>query len=334
MTDAARPVKPFARIAGTGRAVPENILTNADFEKIVDTNDEWITTRTGIKERRVIRRGEKNSDYSIKAAKLALEDAGVRPDELDFIILSTISGDMRFPATAIFVQAALQANNATVWDVSATCSGFLFALYQAEALIALKRAKKILVIGTELLTPITDYSDRSTCILFGDGSGAAVVTEATDDTGILSTYIGTNGDHSNLLYSIGHGTAGSVSSGVRVPGEDFLQMNGNEVFKHAVRVMGKSANIALERAGLTAQDIDWMVPHQANLRIIEATASRLKLPMDKVFVTIHKYGNTSSASIPTALDEARKTGAIKNGQTVLCVAFGGGFTWGGAVIRF
>ncbi len=311
------------------------MLTNQDLEKLVDTSDEWITTRTGIKERRIIKRGEKTSDYCIRAARQAMEAAGVVAEELDYIILATISGDMRFPATAIFVQAALGAVNAAAWDISATCSGFLFALHEAEALIALGRAKRILAIGSELLTPMTDYTDRGTCILFGDGAGAVVVTEAEDEErGVLSTYIGTSGDQADLLYCIGSGTAGSFSSGLATNGEHLLRMNGNEVFKNAVRTMGKAAVTTLKRAGLNTDEVDWLVPHQANIRIIEATASRLHLPMEKVIVTIHKYGNTSSASVPTALDEARRDGRIRDGQVVLCVAFGGGFTWGGAAIRF
>jgi 3-oxoacyl-[acyl-carrier-protein] synthase-3 len=334
MTKLRSHARPYARIAGTGCAIPEGLLTNQDLEKLVDTSDEWITTRTGIKERRIIRRGEKTSDYCIRAARQAMEVAGVTAEELDFIILATISGDMRFPATSVFVQAALGATNAAAWDVSATCSGFLFGLYQAEALIALGRATKCLVIGAEFLTPITDYTDRGTCVLFGDGAGAVVVTEATDERGILATYIGTSGAQTKLLYCIGAGMAGSMSSGLPPDGERFLRMNGSEVFKHAVRTMGKAAVTTLKRAGLNATEVDWLVPHQANIRIIEATAERLHMPMDRVIVTIQKYGNTSSASVPTALDDARRSGRIKDGQVALCVAFGGGFTWGGAAIRF
>ncbi|MDD5088516.1 MAG: ketoacyl-ACP synthase III [bacterium] len=325
---------PRARIAGVGKAVPDTILSNADLEKIVDTTDEWITERTGIKERRIVRRGDKTSDYCIRAARDALAEAGVEPEELDFIILGTISPDMRFPATAIFVQEALNAKNATAWDVSATCSGFLYSLYLAEAIIALGRAKKGLVLGAEFLTPITDFTDRATCVLFGDGAGAVVVTEAEGDRGILSTYIGSGGNASHVLYSVGHGTAGSVNQLGEATGERYLQMNGNEVFKHAVRILVKSAKEALDIAGLTAADVDWLVPHQANLRIMKATAERLGIPPEKVFVNIHKYGNTSSASIPIALEEGRHDGSLKDGQVICCIAFGGGFTWGGAVIRF
>jgi len=325
--------KPYARITGTGRAVPESILSNHDLEQLVDTSDEWIRTRTGIKERHIVKRGEKLSDYCIKAARLALEDAGVSPEELDFIILGTITGDMRFPATTIYVQGALGAVNATAWDVSATCSGFLFALYQGEAQIALGRAKKGLVLGGEFLTPLVDWTDRGTCVLFGDGAGAAVLEQATDERGILATHIGTSGDQAHLLYCFGSGSAGSLNNGNGLH-DDFLHMNGNEVFRHAVRTLGKAALETLRRAELTPDQIDWLVPHQANIRIIEATAQRLNIPMDRVYVNIERYGNTSSASVPIAMDEARRSGIIKDGQTALAVVFGGGFTWGGAAIRF
>jgi 3-oxoacyl-[acyl-carrier-protein] synthase III len=334
MTEPLRHRKPAARIAGMGKAVPETVITNSDLEQIVDTNDEWIVSRTGIKERHIAQRGERTSEYCIKAARIAMEEAGVEAAELDFIIIGTISPDMRFPATAIFVQDALGADNATAWDISATCSGFLYSLYQAEALIALGRAKKGLVIGAELLSLITDWTDRGSCILFGDGAGAAVITEATDERGILSTYIGSGGHAPELLYCIGHGSAGSNSSGHEVDGQQLLYMAGNKVFPHAVRAMMKSANEAMARAGVIADQLDWLVPHQANIRIIDATAERMGVPREKVLITIHKYGNNSSASIPFALDEGRREGLIKDGQTVLCVAFGGGFTWGGSVIRF
>ncbi|MBU0508495.1 ketoacyl-ACP synthase III [bacterium] len=324
----------MARIAGIGKSVPETILTNADLEKIVDTSDEWITARSGIKERRIMRRGDKTSDYCIAAARQALERAGVSPEELEFIILGTISPDMRFPATAIFVQEALNAVNAAAWDISATCSGFLYSLYQGEAIIALGRARKGLVIGAEMLTSVTDYTDRGTCVLFGDGAGAVVLTEAEqDERGILSTYLGSGGNASQFLYCIGQGTVGSVGTGNAVDGERFCRMNGNEVFKYAVRTLVKSANESLRIAGLTTADVDWLVPHQANLRIMEATAERLGIPREKVYVNIHKYGNTSSASVPIALEEGRQDGSFKDGQVLCCIAFGGGFTWGGATIR-
>lgn len=334
MTKHFKGTKPAARIAGTGHSVPDKILSNADLEKIVDTSDEWITTRTGIKERRIVARGDKTSDYCIRAARQALEDAKVDPADLDLIILGTISGDLRFPATSLIIQNEIGAKKATAWDVSATCSGFLFSLYQAELAIASGRAKKALVLGSELLTPICDWTDRATCVLFGDGAGAVVLTEATDERGVLAVTNGTNGDQCDLLFCIGAGTAGSLNSGALSNGEKYLRMAGNEVFKHAVRILYRTALETIKLAGLEVSDIDWLVPHQANIRIIQAVAERLNIPMEKVFLNIHKYGNTSSASVPIALNEARRDGIIKDGQIVLSVVFGGGFTWGGAVIRF
>jgi 3-oxoacyl-[acyl-carrier-protein] synthase-3 len=334
MTKQIKGVKPVARIAGTGHSVPDTILSNADLEKIVDTSDEWITTRTGIKERHIVKRGEKTSQYCVRAARQALEDAQVDPAELDLIILGTISGDLRFPATSLIVQNELGAVNATAWDVSATCSGFLFCLYQAEMAISCGRAKKALVIGSEFLTPMNDWTDRTTCVLFGDGAGAVVLTEATDERGILAVTNGSNGTQCDLLYAIGGGTAGSFNTGIPDEGEQYLRMNGNEVYKHAVRILGRTARETVEKAGLQAEDIDWLVPHQANIRIIQATAERLNMPMEKVFLNIQKYGNTSTASVPIALNEARRDGVIRDGQIILSVVFGGGFTWGGAVIRF
>lgn len=333
MTERYSGVKPRVRILGTGRSVPDTILTNADLEKIVDTSDEWITARTGIKERHIVKRGEKTSDFCIRAARIALEEAAVSPEEIDFIIVGTISPDMRFPATAIFVQEALRATNAVAFDISATCSGFLFALRQGEAMIALGQAKKGLVIGAELLTPITDWNDRGTCVLFGDGAGAVVLGEAEDERGILATHIGTGGDGSHLLYCVGHGTAGFINTGKEVESEKYIFMKGNEIFRFAVRAMEKSALEALSKAELSVSDVDWLIPHQANKRIIDATAERLGIPPEKVIVTIHKYGNNSSASIPIAFDDSRRAGLIKEGQTVAMVAFGGGLTWGAAVIR-
>lgn len=325
-------VKPVSRIVGLGVGIPETVLSNADLEKMVDTSDEWITSRTGIKERRIMKKGERTSDYCIKAAREALAEANVDPLELDAIILATISGDMRFPATSVFVQEAIGAKNAAAWDVSATCSGFLFALYNADTLIQAGRAKKVLVIGSEMLTSMVNWDDRATCVLFGDAAGAVVLTEAKDDRGILSISIGSNGSYVDLLYSIGIGTASKT--GATDNGEAFLFMNGNEVFRHAVRMLERTAIEVVDKAGLQPSDIDWLIPHQANTRIIKATAERMGLPMEQVFLNIHKYGNTSSASVPLAMYEARKEGKLKDGQLMLSVVFGGGFTWGGMVVRF
>ncbi|MBK6909984.1 MAG: ketoacyl-ACP synthase III [bacterium] len=325
-------VKPVSRIAGLGIGIPDGVLTNADLERMVDTSDEWITTRTGIRERRIKKPEEKTSDFCIRAAREALEDAQMEAGELDAIIIGTISGDMRFPATSVFVQEAIGAKKAAAWDVSATCSGFVFSMYNADTLIAAKRAKNVLVIGTEMLTPMINWDDRSTCVLFGDAAGAAVVTETTDDRGIMSAIIGSNGAHTELLYSVGHGTAAKADGKPNT--NAFMYMNGNEVFKHAVRMLERTAAESVKKAGLEPADIDWLIPHQANLRIIQATAERMGLPMEQVFLNIHKYGNTSSASVPLAMYEARKEGKLKDGQVMLSVVFGGGFTWGGMVVRF
>ncbi|MBK6766978.1 MAG: ketoacyl-ACP synthase III [bacterium] len=326
-------VQPISRIIGMGVSYPETILSNSDLEKIVDTNDEWIVSRTGIKERHIVKRGERTSDYCIRAAREAIAEAGVDPLDIDAIVLGTISGDFRFPSTAVLVQEAIGAKNAAAWDVSATCSGFLFSLYMADTLLAANRAKYVLILGAELLTPMVNWSDRSTCVLFGDAAGAMIVTKATDERGIMSVVIGSNGAHVDLLYSIGAGTA-SKGDLAASNGDRYLVMNGNEVFRHAVRVLERMAVEAVAKAGLEPADIDWLIPHQANTRIIRATAERMGLPMDKVFLNIHKYGNTSSASVPLAMYEARNEGKLKDGQTMLSVVFGGGFTWGGTVIRF
>lgn len=325
-------VMPISRIIGLGVGIPETVLSNKDLEKMVDTSDEWITSRTGIKERRIMKQGERTSDYCIKAAREALAEAQIDPLELDAIILGTISGDMRFPATSVFVQEAIGAKNAAAWDISATCSGFLFSLYNADTLIQAGRAKKVLVLGSEMLTSMVNWEDRSTCVLFGDAAGAAVLTKAEDDRGILSISIGSNGSYVDLLYSIGIGTA-SKNGGLE-NGDKHLVMNGNEVFRHAVRMLERTAIEVVEKAGLQSSDIDWLIPHQANTRIIKATAERMGLPMEQVFLNIHKYGNTSSASVPLAMYEARKEGKLKDGQLMLSVVFGGGFTWGGMVVRF
>jgi 3-oxoacyl-[acyl-carrier-protein] synthase-3 len=327
-------VIPRSRIIGTGSAVPDQVITNFDLEKIVDTSDEWITSRSGIKERRMVRRGERMTDYCVKAARLALEDAQVEPDELDAILLGTISGDYRFPATSIFIQSELRAKKAFALDISATCSGWLYSLFHADALIVAGKVRKALVMGAEFLTPITDYTDRSTCVLFGDAAAAAVVEASDNDQGVLSVHIGSDGDLALLLYCESGGNGKFLTEESIRKGEHYLRMSGNEVYKHAVRTMYRASRKALELAHMDVDDIDWLIPHQANIRIMEATAERLHIPRERVFVNIHKYGNTSSASVPLAIDEARRSGQLKPGQTALPVVFGGGFTWGSAVIRF
>lgn len=324
-----------ARITGTGSAVPENVLTNHDLEKLVDTNDEWITTRTGIKERRIATAGEYTSTFATLAARRALAMAGLAPEELDLIILGTVTPDFPFPATSCIVQHELGAKQAAAFDLSAACSGFIYGLNMAEAQIRSGMAKKILVMGGEVLSRVVDFSDRNTCILFGDGAGAVVLEADSGEQGILSSHIFTNGSHWELLYQPGAGSRNPASVAATI--EDklyYLRMEGNEVFKHAVRAMGDAAVAALEANQVTADQLALLIPHQANRRIIEATGKRIGLPEEKVFVNLHKYGNTSSASIPIALDEANREGRIKSGDLVLLDAFGGGFTYGSALIRW
>lgn len=330
-------VKPFpvvSRIAGTGRAIPERVLTNADLEKMVETSDEWITTRTGIKTRYIAEPGQPLSSLAIEAGRKALDDAGMKAKELDLIIVGTVTGDMKFPAASNFVQAALGATNAASFDIQAACSGFIYALEMGDSLIRGGRAENVLVIGAEILTSMVNWTDRSTCVLFGDGAGAAVLTPATGNgSGVLSTYTGSNGELSHLLFSKGGGTL-APGKDRDIPAEEFtIHMAGNEVFKHAVKTMGDAAVTGLKRAGLTSEDLDLLIPHQANIRIIDATVKRLKLPENKVYINVDRYGNTSSASIPIAFDEARREGIAKEGDVLLFVAFGGGFTWGSAAIR-
>ncbi len=330
----AKPFPIVSRIAGTGHAVPERVLTNADLEKMVDTSDEWITTRTGIKTRFVAEPGQPLSDFAIEAARKALDDAKMKAEDLDLIIVGTVTGDMKFPASATIVQASLGAKNAASFDIQAACSGFIYAMEIADSLIRGGRARNVLVIGAEILTSMVNWKDRSTCVLFGDGAGAAVVVPSMNNgSGVLSTYTGSDGDLAHLLYSRGGGTL-APGWDRTLPTEEFtIHMAGNEVFKHAVKTMGDAAIIGLERAGLTPDDLDLMIPHQANIRIIDATAKRLKLPPEKVYINVDRYGNTSSASIPIALDEVLREGRAKKGDVLLFVAFGGGFTWGSAVVR-
>ncbi len=324
-----------ARITGTGSAVPDKILTNHELEKLVDTNDEWITTRTGIKERRIAAEGEYTSTFAVKASRDALEMAAVSPEDLDFILLGTVTPDFPFPATACIVQHEIGAKNAAAFDLTAACSGFIYGLSMAEAYIKSGMARKILVIGAEVLTRIVDFTDRNTCILFGDGAGAAVIEASEGDRGILSTHIFSNGTHWPLLYQPGVGTRHPATESKTFEERlYFLRMEGNEVFKHAVRAMGDAASAALEANHCSAADLQLLIPHQANRRIIEATGKRVGIPEDRIFVNLHKYGNTSAASIPIALDEANREGRITAGDLVLLDAFGGGFTYGSALLKW
>lgn len=320
----------FARIAGTGSYLPEKVLTNDDLAKLVDTSDEWITARTGIRERHVAAEGETTGDLAYHAAVRALEAAGVQASELDLIILGTTTPDLVFPSTACLVQHRLGALGCPAFDVNAACSGFIYALTVADKFIRSGAAKTALVMGSETLTRMVDWTDRTTCVLFGDGAGA-VVLKADTETGILSTHMHADGSRKELLWSpvgVSVGFKAEENGGVRI------QMTGNDVFKHAVKALDSVVEEALEANGMDRHDIDWLIPHQANLRIIEATAKRLDMPMDRVVVTVDKHGNTSSGSVPLALDEAVRAGKVQRGQLVLLEAFGGGFTWGSALLRY
>ena len=321
-------------ILGMGSAASGRILTNADLEKMVDTSDEWIKERSGIERRHILEDGKTNSDNATEAARKALDEAGISPKELDFIIIGTVSPDMPFPSTACYVQAKLGATHAAAFDLSAACSGFLYGLTMADSLIKNGNGTYSLVIGSEVLSRITDWEDRSTCVLFGDGAGAVVLGPAEGDKGILSTYMKSNGKLAHLLHQPGGGATHPASHETVDQHMHFIKMAGREVFKHAVRAMSDAASHGLTLAGLKHEDIDLLIPHQANTRIINAIAERLELTEDKVFVNIQEYGNTSAASIPIALDQAKREGRIKEGTKVLLVAFGGGFTWGSSLIQF
>lgn len=320
-----------AKIVSTGMYVPEKVLTNYDLEKMVDTSDEWITTRTGIKERRIAKETETTSDMATAAAKEALKRAGVSPEELDLIIVATFTPDYLLPSTAARVQAKLGAVNAAAFDVEAACSGFVYSLAVASGLIETGFMKKILVIGSDMLSRVTDWEDRNTCVLFGDGAGAALLEPGDGSSGVLSFWMGSDGSKPELLWVPGGGTA---LPPYKADKKDFyLQMNGREVYKVAVTMMEVSARKALELAGLSVDDVSLIIPHQANIRIIQTVAQRLGVPFEKVYVNIHKYGNTSAATIPIAFHEALQEGRLKKGDIVVFTAMGGGFTWGAAVVR-
>lgn len=323
-----------ARVIGTGSSVPNKILSNTDLEKMVDTSDEWITTRTGIKERRIASADEFTSTFATKAAENALQMAGVDPSEIDLIITATVTPDFPFPSTACLVQSNLRAGKAVAFDISAACSGFIYALSLADKFIRAGTASKAIVIGAEVLSRIVDWTDRNTCLLFGDGAGAVVLEGCNDERGILSTHIHSDGSYWELLYQSGCGSRNPASQKAIDEGLIYLKMQGNEVFKLAVRAMEDAAVEALTANGLTPADISVFIPHQANRRIIDAIGKRLGLNDEQVFVNLHRYGNTSAASIPIALDEANRSNLIKDGDVVLFDAFGGGLTWGSALLRW
>ncbi len=322
-----------AGVLGTGSAVPERVLTNADLEKMVDTSDEWIVTRTGIRERRIAGPGEATSDYVTIACARALESAGIPAAQVDMVICATVTPDMVFPATASIVQDRLGAINAGAFDLSAACSGYLYALSLAAGLIESGRYKYILVSAGDLLSRITDYEDRSTCVLFGDGAGAVLLGPADDESGILAFDLGSDGSGANHL-SLPAGGSRIPTTHESVTGRlHYLKMAGQETFRFAVKAMTSSTERVLEKAGLAKEDIDLLIPHQANIRIIDSASRRFGLDDSKVMVTIHKYGNTSACSIAIALDEAVREGRAKKGDLLVLVGFGGGLTWGSVAVR-
>jgi 3-oxoacyl-[acyl-carrier-protein] synthase-3 len=323
-----------AHITGTGSAVPKKILTNFDLEKMVDTSDEWIKERTGIKERRIADKETAASDLALEASQKAMQEAKVTADDIDFIIVGTVTPDFPLPSAACILQDRLGVKNAGIMDILAACSGFIYGLSIAQAYIMSEKYKTILVIGVEILSKITDWTNRDTCVLFGDGAGAAVVQAVNSDKGIIATYLSGDGSLANLLHIPVGGTRTPLTPENILHKDHFIQMKGSEVFKSAVRSMGDAAQKVIDMSGISQQDVDLLIPHQANIRIIEATAKRIKLPLDKVYINIDRYGNTSAASVPIALDEARKNGKIKDGSNVVLVAFGAGFTWGSALIKF
>jgi 3-oxoacyl-[acyl-carrier-protein] synthase-3 len=322
-----------SKIIGLGMHAPPKKLTNQDLEKLVQTSDSWILERTGIKSRRIAELGGANSDLALEAAQKALADAGTRADEIDLIVVGTCTPDMPLPSTACFLQMKLGARNACAMDLNAACSGFIYSLSVADAQIRTGRAKKALVIGSEVLSSVTDYTDRATCILFGDGAGAAVLSECPDGDGILSCHLQSDGNLWELIHCPGGGTVNPITPDLISRRMIYIRMSGNETFKHAVTKMAEVAQKVLTENGFGVEDVSLLIPHQANLRIISAVGKRLGVPAERVFVNLERYGNTSAASIPIALAEAKAQGRIRSGDLVLLVAFGAGLTWGSALMR-
>ena len=319
-----------AVVRGVGHCLPERVVPNAEFEKTLETSDEWIRSRSGIERRHFAAEGETTSMLAVAAARAALDDAGLKPDDIDVIILATSTADMTFPSAATMVQDALGMTDGFAFDVQAVCAGFVFALSNANALILSGQAKRALVIGAETFSRLMDWTDRSTCVLFGDGAGALILeaqegTGTSDDRGVLATDLHSDGRYRSLLYVDGGVSTGQIGH---------LRMEGKEVFRHAVEKLAATAHASLDKAGLTSADVDWIVPHQANLRIIKATAQRMQVPMDRVIVTVQDHGNTSAASIPLALSVGKANGDIKPGDLVVTEAIGGGLAWGSVVIRW
>jgi 3-oxoacyl-[acyl-carrier-protein] synthase-3 len=322
-----------SKIVGLGMYAPQKELTNFDLEKMVDTNDTWITERTGIRSRRIAEPGTANSDLCVEAAHRALDDAGVDAADLDLVIVGTITPDMPFPSSACFLQAKIGATRAYAMDLSAACSGFVYSLSVADALIRAGRAKKALVVGSEILSSMVDYTDRSTCILFGDGAGATVLSECPEGEGVLSCHLHSDGNLWQLIQCPGGGTVNPYSPEMMEQRMHSIRMAGNETFKHAVLKMVEVSREALDRNGVGIDDVKLFIPHQANLRIIQVVGKRLGIPGERIFVDLERYGNTSAASIPIALAEAKEQGRFAPGDLVLAVAFGGGLTWASALMR-
>jgi 3-oxoacyl-[acyl-carrier-protein] synthase III len=319
----------YSRIVGTGKYLPERILTNADLEKMVETTDEWIKSRTGIEHRHIAADDEATSDLAYKAGLAALEDAGLVPNDIDLVLVGTTTPDLIFPNVACLVQEKLKIKACPAFSLEAACSGFLYGLVVADQFIRLGQARRALVIGAETMSRIIDWTDRETCVLFGDGAGA-VILEAADNPGILYSTLGADGRYRELLYaSSGVSTRHREKGGVAA-----LRMKGNEVFKVAVKTLENLVDDVVAKNGLEKGQIDWLIPHQANIRIISATAKRLELPMERVILTVREHGNTSAASVPMALDTAIRDGRVKRGDLLLLEAFGGGFTWGASLIRY
>ncbi len=320
----------YARITGTGSYLPENVMTNHDLEKIVETTDQWIRERTGIEQRHIAADNETTVDLAEKASRMAIESAGIDPSEIDLIVFATSTPDKIFPSSACILQARLDIHGCPAFDIQAVCTGFVYALAVADKFIKTGSAKKALVLGAEVFSRILNWQDRATCVLFGDGAGA-VILEASEETGILSTHIHADGKYENLLW-VPHGIGDGYEE--LKQGKGYVEMRGNEVFKMAVNTLGRIVDETLTANRMMKSDIDWLVPHQANIRIINATAKKLKMPMEQVVVTVNKHGNTSAASVPLALDVAVRDGRIKTNELVLLEAFGGGFTWGSALLRY
>ena len=320
----------YSKIAGTGRFLPERVLTNADIEKIVETSDEWIRSRTGVERRHVAEESQTTSDLCVEAAKIAMEDAGVTAEDIDLIVIGTTTPDLIFPNVATLVQERLGIHGCAAFSIEAACTGFVYALATTDKFIRSGDTKCALVIGAEIITKLVDWTDRTTCVLFGDGAGAVIV-KPSEEPGILSCHLGADGQYKDLLYYPVGASKDLAKAGLE---DAKILMKGNEVFKVAVKTLGGVAEEALAANGIDKNELDWLIPHQANLRIIQATAKRLNISLDKVIITVQDHGNTSAASVPMALDVGVRDGRVKRGQLILLEAFGGGFTWGSILMRF